>query len=390
MSAAEETPGAHVRVLVAGGGVAALEVVLALWARTAGQLRPTLLAPEASFRYRPLAAYSDLVAGPGPTVDLVRFVAEHGAGLVDDRLARVVPDDGLVVTGHGGRIAYDALVLATGATHQPGLPGALTLGDPRDARAIEDLVQRVRGGSVERLAIIVPPGVSWSLPAYELALLLEHAVPRGAATRVAVVTAEAAPMAAAGDEFGAALTDLLDRRGIELDCSTWPEEVGDGYLWMPLQGASRVDAVVALARPRGPSLPGLPCDAAGFVIVDADGRVDGQRRIWAAGDVAAHPIKQGGLAVQQADVVADDVARRLGLEPLSTSNVGPEPVLRVALLDGESTLYLRTERTDGALRTVTSREPLWWPPAKIAGGRLANYLAARESADDTAGTARTT
>lgn len=368
---------AHTRVLVAGGGVAALETLLALKARTGGALRPTLLAPDAHFRYRPLAAYAGLVPDMTQTVDVARMAAEQGGGLVRDRLAAVDAEAHEVRTAHGARIGYDALVVATGAVPQEGLPGALTLGDPHHEPALARLVARVRSGAVGRLAVVVPPGVLWSLPAYELALLLRHAAPHDT-TRVAVVTAEDAPMVAAGPDFGAAIAGLLDRNAVELQTSTWPDAFAEGHLWLPLQGASPVDAVVALARPSGPSLPGLPCDEHGFLPVGPDGRVAEQSRVWAAGDVAAHALKQGGLAVQQADVVADDVARHLGLEPLTSE--GPAPaVLRAALLDGEGTLYLRSTPVVGGFATEVSREPLWWPPSKIAGGRLPSYLAERET-----------
>ncbi len=143
--------------------------------------------------------------------------------------------------------------------------------------------------------------------------------------------------------------------------------------------ACGADAVVALAQPRGPFLAGLPHDDRGFVPVDDAGRVAGAVDVWAVGDSTDHEVKQGGLAVQQADVAAADVVRRLGVQdPL------PPPsrttTLRAALLDGRGTLYLRAEH-DGAgahWRTITSREALWWPPAKIAGGHLAGYLAERE------------
>jgi sulfide:quinone oxidoreductase len=367
---------AHTRALVVGGGVAALETLLALRVRTGGALRPTLLAPDTRFRHRPLAAYAGLVPDLHQTVDLVRLAAEQGGGLVRDRLVAVDTGAHEVATAHGARIGYDALVVATGVVPRVGLPGALTLGDPRDESALARLVARVRAGETGRLAVVVPPGVLWSLPAYELALLLRHAAPDGR-TEIAVFTAEDAPMIAAGADFGAAITGLLDRNGVELHTATWPDAVADGHLWLPLQGASRVDGTIALARLVGPSLPGLPSDEHGLLPVGEDGRVLGQRRVWAAGDVAAHPSKQGRLAVQQADVVADGVARHLGLERLTTD--GPPPaVLRAALLDGEGTLYLCSRPVVGGFETQVSREPLWWPPSKIAGGRLPAHLAEHE------------
>ena len=46
----------------------------------------------------------------------------------------------------------------------------------------------------------------------------------------------------------------------------------------------------------------------GFVPVDPHGRVAGLERVYAAGDGTAFPIKQGGLATQQADAVAETIA----------------------------------------------------------------------------------
>lgn len=79
--------------------------------------------------------------------------------------------------------------------------------------------------------------------------------------------------------------------------------------------------------------------------------------------------------MQQADLVADDIARHLGLRGVAPSVPKP-PVLRAALMDGEGTMYLRAEHVDGTIRTEVSSDPLWWPPTKIAGGRLPSWLAA--------------
>lgn len=363
----------HPRILVAGGGVAALEVVLALRDHAAAGFRTTLLSADDRFRYRPLSGYAGLTPDESRTVDLARFTAAQGAGLVCDRLASIDAEARSVTTTHGGRIDFDALVVATGAVPREGLPGAITLGRPADEAALAELVARVRSGTAGRVAVVVPPGVAWSLPAYELALLLTHAAPRGTIA-VEVVTSELRPMVVAGREFSDAVSALLDRRGVAVTTATDPDAFDGGRLWLPLQGAPEVDAVVALARPHGPSLAGAPCDERGFVVVDARGRVPGLARVWAVGDVAAHPVKQGGFAVQQADTVAGDVAGRLGLEGVVPAPVA-RPVMRAALLDGAGTLFLRAEHVGGAIRTEVSDTPLWWPPTKIAGGRLSTWLA---------------
>lgn len=368
---------ARTQVLVVGGGTAALEVVMALHERGAGQLRVTLLAPDARFRYRPLAAYAGLVPDTRQVIEVPPLAAAWGASVVGDRLASVDLDRRVATTVHGGQIAYEALVVASGARAVAAVPGAVTLGDPHDEAAFGALVARVRAGEVPQLAVVVPPGVGWTLPAYEVALLLGHAAPPDA-TVVTVVTAEDAPLQAFGDAAGDAVRSLLRRRGVDLRTSCPPETIAGGVLPVPLGAPVALDAVVALARPQGPAIPGLPHDRAGFVPVDARGRVVGEDDAWAVGDVADRPVKQGGLAVQQADLAAADVLRHLGLGDAGADPT--PPVVRAALLDGQGTLYLRAEHGDAGWATVVSREPLWWPPTKIAGGRLAAHLAAQETA----------
>jgi len=72
--------------------------------------------------------------------------------------------------------------------------------------------------------------------------------------------------------------------------------------------------------------------------------VRGVDRVWAVGDMTNWPLKQGGLAAQQADVAAADIAARVaGAE----GRVRPfNPRLQGKLLTGEEPLFL--ERRPGA------------------------------------------
>ncbi|WP_210493764.1 FAD-dependent oxidoreductase [Patulibacter sp. SYSU D01012] len=357
-------------VLVVGGGPAGVEAALALRELARGPLRVTLLSASTTLRHRPLAAYAGLLDAPGPPPDLRAVAAAHDLDLRLGRLAGVDAAARAVVTADGERIAYRALVLAPGARARRAVDGAVTLGVAADEPALEALGRRVRAGEVGRVAVVVPAGVRWTLPAYELALLLRHG---SAAPRVAVVTAEAAPLQALGPAAGAALAALLERHDVGVWTGTFVEAVADGRLWLPWQGAPPVDAAVALAVPAGPAVPGLPCDAAGFLPVDARGRVRGEHEVWAVGDAADHPLKQGGLALQQAEVAARDVLRHVELGPADDAPV-PEPVLRATLLDGDGAAYVEVRRDGDGWRTAVSSVPLWWPPAKVAGGRVSALL----------------
>jgi sulfide:quinone oxidoreductase len=136
------------------------------------------------------------------------------------------------------------------------------------------------------------------------------------------------------------------------------------------------ERVVALARQAGPGLEGLPSEAAGFVPVDEYGRVPGVPDVYAAGDVTAWPIKQGGLAAQQADAVAESLAAWAGAAVRPTAF---RPVLRGVLLTGGMPAYLRADSRPHHARSSARLTPLWWPPAKVAGPRvLVSWMAARD------------
>ena len=112
--------------------------------------------------------------------------------------------------------------------------------------------------------------------------------------------------------------------------------------------------------------------ANGFVPTDAHGLVRGLDAVYAAGDLTDFPVKQGGIATQQADAAAESIAAAAGIE------IDPQPfspVLRGLLLTGLTPRYLRTE--PGSVRSTVDTEPLWWPPAKIVGRHLAPFLASQ-------------
>jgi len=174
--------------------------------------------------------------------------------------------------------------------------------------------------------------------------------------------------------FGRAPSDdvqaLLDRAGIHLHTATQAEQHEDGSLLLHPSGVRlQRTPVVALPTLEGPRIDGLPRDEHGFIPVDDFGRVAQLEDVYAAGDATTCAVKQGGLAAQQADAVADHIAFTAG------ADIDPKPfrpVLRGTLLTGTEDHHLRsTERGAG----VASELLMWWPPGKVAGAHLAPYLA---------------
>jgi sulfide:quinone oxidoreductase len=160
--------------------------------------------------------------------------------------------------------------------------------------------------------------------------------------------------------------------------------VPGGPGWLAISPGARrlpVDRIVTQPRLVGPRLRGIPAGRDGFINTDGHGRLAGLDGVFAAGDATGFPIKQGGLAAQQADAVAEAIAATVG------GDVEPQPfrpVLRGLLLTGGRERYLRADISgeagdDSAISSTT----LWWPPDKIAGHYLAPYLSSQvgEAAD---------
>jgi sulfide:quinone oxidoreductase len=379
--------------VIAGGGVAALETVLALRAIAGRQIDVTLVSPTREFVYRPVTVAEAFDWGEARTYDLKNILADRGGGeLVNDTLGGVDPDEPVAITAGGRRIPFDALVIATGAVPQIAIPGALTFHGRGDVPALRAVLEDLVTGRARSVAFALPAERIWPLPLYELTIMTAtYLRDQGAVdTRVTLVTPEEEPLELFGPAAAAALLPLLEDRGIAVRSSSLPTMVQGRRLLLAGGAEVFADRVVTLPVLEGPSLPGLPHDKHGFIPVDAFGRVNGRENVYAAGDVTTFPLKQGGLAAQQADVVAEAIAAQVGAR---SSHKPFAPVLRGLLLTGGAPLYLRAEpqRLPRAATVAIEAHPvrgirheasaaadqaLWWPPAKIAGRYLAPYLAA--------------
>lgn len=363
------------RVVVAGGGVAGVESLLALRHLAGPRVQVSMLAPDDRFRFRPLSVTEPFGLGAERDLDLLEIALEHGATFVRDALAAVDPDARRITTAEGRTLDYDTLLLALGTRQVDAIPGAVTFHDTTDAGAVAGVVDGVRRGEIRRLAFAVPVGVAWPLGVYELALLTrKEAVKLGLeGLELTLVTPESRPLEIFGTEASAAVAEMLAAADIGVRTSTPPVKYADGELELSGGESLACDAVIALPVQRGYMLPGIPQDQHGFVAVDRFGAVFGLERVYAAGDMTWFPVKQGGIAAQMADVAARSIAALAG------APVDPEPlrpVLRGALLTGTGPRFMRTALSEGTHADV-ARNALWWPPAKIAGRYLAPYLHAR-------------
>lgn len=355
------------RIIIAGGGIAGLEALIALRAHLGPDVEIELLEADTDLVERQRAVAEPFGARPAPRFDLVGIAADHGAHLRPDRLSAVDPDQRRLRTVRGDTLDYDALLVAVGAMPDVAVPGALTFSGPRDVVSFTRLLDDLDAGRVQRVAFALPTSVTWALPLYELALMTgEHVHAKGRQdVELVLVTPEHSPLEAFGADIASHISSLLAERGIAMRTDTVPLRAGPGGLVVVHGAPVEVERIVSLPRLGGPWVGGLPHDKEGFLATDPHGAVLGVEAVWAAGDGTAFPLKQGGLAAQQADAAAAAIAAHLG------ADVPPEPfrpVLRGLLLDPRGARFLDARRGD------LSATPLWWPPSKVAARHLGRYL----------------
>jgi sulfide:quinone oxidoreductase len=246
--------------------------------------------------------------------------------------------------------------------------------------ALDRTRHRALAGEDVWLAFVVPPGPGWPLPAYELAFAARrHLDLAGASTvaRVSLVTAEERPLAIFGERPSAAVGRDLGSARVGLRRGAPVRGFADGALQIVVGSPVRADEVIALPHVSGPEVPGLPHDGRGFIPARPDGRVAQAEGVWAIGDATSFPIKQGGIACQQADAAAGALAAELGAD---VRPIPFEPVLRAALWLGDGYRYMRSNAAGGrdeTLGVTSTTDRLWSPADKIVGRFLSALLGAR-------------
>jgi sulfide:quinone oxidoreductase len=365
------------RVIIVGGGVAGLETMVALRSLAEDRVDVEILAPGREFVYRALAVAEPFGAGEVLRFDLEMLAEGSGARHRLGSLRALDPERHEIHTNRGLRLPYDALVIALGAGPRVGVRGALTFRGPEDVTTFRACLDEALAGETRRIVFAVPGGIAWALPLYELALLTASRLAAAGVVgaELTLVTPEEAPLTVFGSEASRRLEALLAERAVHLRLRTYPDAFANGQLTVVPGAPQPADRVIALPRLAGSFVAGLPQDPDGFVSVDPYGRVADIEDVYAAGDITTFPVKQGGIAAQQADTVAEAVAQAAGAPVLPTPF---DPILRGLVLTGDGPAFLRAEIGGGrGDASEAAGEALWWPPGKIAARYLAPYLAER-------------
>ncbi|MEO8092197.1 MAG: FAD-dependent oxidoreductase [bacterium] len=395
------------KIVIAGGGPAALEALLALrdWLEP-NRARICLIAPNRTLGHRPLSSVVEFATHPEHELSLASIAAATDAKLVSDSVALVEP--GRLLTRDGSWITYDQLLIAIGAFERRlprGWIGWPAQGDPQ---ALLGLIGDIADAtSAIRISVYIPDSSGWPLAGYELALILAHAARAESAADVSVeLLAEGSrPLAVLGERAEAVVEAELRAAGLELQAGTRVEEPPPaaprgGEDWMSALTArvlgrtaaqrpaptgvpvlvrgerARFDRFVALPANRGPALPGLGTDRHGYVAIDEHCRVLGVKSVWAAGDCTPLALKHSTLAVAQAECAAAGIAAAAGAEVEPHAS---EPVLTGILVSGAAARW-STENASRPAGLEPAAHCLWWPSGKVLGRRLARFFARRDRA----------
>jgi sulfide:quinone oxidoreductase len=369
------------QVVIVGGGVAGLEALIALRALAGGRVAVTLVSQDDWFVDRPLTVAEPFGLGSAARHPLPEIAAEFDVGFVHATVTAVAAAEHRISCEGGPNLGFDTLILAPGARTRPPFASGIAFGLAGSGAAVKDMLTRLLSGEARSVAFVAPSMTGWLLPLYELALMTGRELARSnvEGAQLQLVTPEDRPLTLFGDRGSESVGRLLAAAGIEFTGAT-RATVRGGDVALGTTGESvAVDYVVTLPLMRGPGLAGVPATQPDdFIPVDEYGRVEGLADVYAAGDAVDFPVKQGGLAAQQADAVAAHLAARHG----ARVDAAPfRPVLRGMLLTGGEPRFMRSDvpGTDPDVRSAWY--PLWWPPTKIAGRYLAPYLLERSEVE---------
>ena len=310
-------------VVICGGGVAGVESLLRLRRLAGDGVQLTLVCPEPTLRYRPLAVREPFGLPGVRCYALDRIASDVSARWVRDRLTSVETAGRTVHTEGGAELPYDALLLAVGASETSPYLHAYVFTDRVTEDGFDRIVCEIEAGLVEEVAFVLPYEWVWPLPLYELALMTAHRARRAnRSPRITFVTPEARPLKAFGQAAGDGVLGLLDDAGVRLHTGVVARVPAPGVVTFA-GGEVRAERIVTLPSITGPAVTGVPAGSRWFVPINERCVVpstDG--RVFAAGDATDFPVKQGASAPSRR------TRRRLVLPTSPASQIAPRRCTR--------------------------------------------------------------
>lgn len=366
------------RVVVCGGGFAALEAVLRLRSLAGDRVAVTLLAPGEELIYRPQAVMTPFTDEPPRRYPIASMMVDTATEWIHDSAAWVDLPARTVHTAGRQSLPYDALLLALGARERRANPHLVVFTDRNAGQGYRDVIADLDARTARSVALIEPAGPVWPLPLYELALLTaQHTRQQGYEVDISLITPHRHPLYGFGEELGTTVQKLLEDARVSVHTGSRARVDAPGHVHLEPSGADlHPDRIVSLPTITGPDVRGIPGDALDrFIPIDEWCRIhhtDGHA--FAAGDATDLPVKHGSLAAQQADTAAAGIAHLAGIGPQPPPL---RPVLRGTLLTGGAPLYLTAHLVAGtSWRAQLLSEPTWSTDQLVVADELASYLGA--------------
>lgn len=313
------------RIVVLGGGFGGLETLFYLKHELGDRALLTLVSPQPKFLFKPNTIYIPFGQPPEKfEMDLMPALRRQSIAFAQAHVKNVDADHRVVAT-EDGKIAYDYLVVATGAKMRSSeIPGlyehAITVWTPDDMLRLRDRIawaqERASANERTRFLFLVPPNNKCSGPLYELVMMLDTHLRRNDCrdwVDLVYATKEEAYIEAFGPRLNTVVRDEFRERDIQGHTGYVVTAVERGVV--SFQSGARLDYDVLVSFPpyiASTAFASLPTDDRGFIHVEHDSRrVTGHDRIFAVGDAADFPIKQAYLALLQGDAAGDHLAAEI-------------------------------------------------------------------------------
>jgi len=251
----------------------------------------------------------------------LRRLLRRGIELVIGEAHEIDPQQRLVRVG-AETIAYDLLVLASGAEMRFDLQGAETFFTLDGADRLHSVLREFRGGSVAVVVTSTPykcPGA----PAEGAMLIRDFLRTKGVTARVDLYTPEPQPMPVAGPQLGEAVRAMLAERGVGYHPSHSLRSAERGMLQFEARQPVAADLVVAIPRHLPPEIVRTAgvANEAGWAAAEPRTLATKDSSIFAIGDCASIPLpgrwrpdtplllpKAGVFAHAQAVALAERIA----------------------------------------------------------------------------------
>lgn len=312
-------------VVIVGAGTGGIVLANALRGQIGGAHRIIVVERSETHAFAP--SFLWLMVGQRQRHEITRPVRKllaHGIDVVIGEAGEIDAVRRLLRVG-SETIAYDYLVLASGAEMRSDFASTETFFTLDGAERLYGVLREFRGGNVA-VAVTSTPYKCPGAPAEGAMLIADFLRSKGVSARVDLYTPELRPMAVAGPQLGEAVKSMLAERGVGYRPQHTLRGVTEGSLQFEGRDPQAADLVITIPHhlPSPVVQTAGIANAAGWAVADPRTLLTKDAAITAIGDCTSMPLpgrwqpdtplflpKAGVFAHAQALAVADRLAATL-------------------------------------------------------------------------------